>query len=1178
MADIPFTDEQQAAIQANGKVLVSASAGSGKTAVLVERIAERIIDEKNKVGADRFLIVTFTNAAAAEMRERIAKRLDEITAKNPSDIWLSHQKFLLSKSKISTIDSFCIDLVRQNFYLIGISADFKIADSIKLKDLQREVLSGLMNERLGENSTDFAKLCSIFESESAINGIMDLIYKISDYLFSLPFYEKYLDKCEQMYDDFDINNSVWTDIICEDCLTKAKPVVDMFEAEMPIYHTSELNGEYDDKFLDRYGKIKNIYELLKTRKWTDIRNAVQSYKKKNLNKSDEFTDIDYLVKIQNICRAADTLVKTLKSAFSVGEDEICEDIDNLKGIVKTLIETVREYMKRLSDEKQRQNMFGFSDLEQMAFRLLYDGQGNVSELAKELSDRYYEVMVDEFQDSNDLQCAIFDAVSDGGRKLFVVGDVKQSIYGFRKANPKIFMRRKNELPLYDKENQNSDCKVIMSGNFRSHKNICEFVNFVFSQVMSERAGQMRYEKGDELVAHDIDEKENANVTLDIIDCSSKSELCDDAECRYIVKCVKDTVGKVYVGKGDKRRLANYSDIAVITRKKDMVVSALDALRLAGIPCISSKNSKFFDCREISVALSLLTVVDNPKNNFTMLKLLTSEIFGFTAEDLAQMTANARKYDLYTILIQRAKQAKNSDNADECDKKCAHALEIIGRFRVYNSQMNLVELLPKIFDESGLFNISRALGSKRAAANIYKLIDFAADYEQQSSAGLSGFLRYIARAQEDGETESATVQSNENAVSVMTMHSSKGLQFPVCIVCGLGGDFTRKKDNDERIIQSEKCGITLKVVDTQHGVKYKTMPFSAAEIEEATQTRSEMIRLLYVALTRAKERLIMCGKLSKLTDSRKFIKNSLGSASLDGTVYEAAAGSKTFLELLCLALANHPQEKTNLEIFADGGDYENSIENKNFALRFINADDIPEITADEEFFSDEYDENALEGLKKRLEYEYPYQKVNAVAAKQSASRIAHENEHADYGCKAVPLFLQNAKLTAAQKGTAMHKAMQYIDIAAAKLNADAELERIGKLGVLSEDELCSIDKSAIRKFANSRIASRIAASNNVHREYEFMAELAAKDLDSTLGSEFDGEKIVVQGAVDCVFLDGKNMVIVDYKTDKVKSADELIEKYAVQLKVYEKAMRQIFNPDSVELVIYSFTLGTEISVE
>lgn len=1180
MADIKFTQEQEGAINAQGKVLVSASAGSGKTAVLVERVAKMITDDKKNIGADRFLIVTFTNAAAAEMRERIAKRLDEETAKNPSDTRLSHQKFLLSKSKINTIDSFCIDLVRENFYLLGISADFRIADSIQLNDLQNEVLSGLMNERLGENSTDFMKLCSIFESENAINGLMSLIEDICKYLYTLPFYEKYLDDCGRMYDEFDINNSVWTDIICEDCLTQTKCVLDMFDSEMERYKTSQLYGICDDKFIARYRQIQNIFELLQSKKWSDIRRAVSAYDKKQLRKNKDITDLEYFEKICTVCRAADSLIKDkLSKAFSVDEKEICDDIAGLKGIVKTLIETVKEYIQRLDAEKRRQNIFGFADVEQMAFRLLYDENGEANELAKELSARFYEVMVDEFQDTNDLQCAIFDAVSDGGKKLFVVGDVKQSIYGFRRANPKIFLRRKNELPLYDPENQQSDCKVIMSGNFRSDKNVCEFVNFVFSQIMSERAGQMRYEKGDELIAHNDINENSANVTLDIIDCSSKSELCEDAEMRYIAKCVEDIVGKVYVGKDDERHLANYSDIAVITRKTSTVVSVLEMLNSSGIPCVSRKNSGFFSSREISVAMSLLSVIDNPKNNFAMLKLLSSEVFGFNAEDLAEMTVKSRKLDLYTILIKRSKQWETAEdnNRSSCDKKCARALEIISRFRVYSAQLSLVELLPKIFDESGLFNISRAIGSKKAAANLYKLIELAAAYEQQSSSGLCGFLRYLSRAQESGDIESAAVQSGENAVSVMTMHLSKGLQFPVCIVCGLGNDFMAGKDNDVRIIQSEKCGITLKVVDSEHGVKYKTMPFSAAEIEENSEKRSEMIRLLYVALTRAKERLIMCGTIPRNTESRKFMQKMLDSVSIDGTVFNAAANAKTFLELICPTLVNHPQESANLKIFAAGGDYVNSLENKDFAVRFINADDIAKPDVIDETESFECDNAALIRLKNRLRYSYPYAAVNKVAAKQSASRIAHETEHADYGCKAVPLFLQNTKLTAAQKGTAMHKIMQYIDIAAAKANSDEEFERIGSLGVLTKDELLSINKAAVRKFVHSKIAGRIAASNRAYHEYEFMAEMPAKSLDSTLGDEFDGEKIVVQGAVDCVFLEGTHLVIVDYKTDRVNSADELIEKYAIQLKVYEKAMRQIFKPLSTELVIYSFTLDTEIPV-
>ena len=1159
---IKLTEQQLDAMNAKGGVLVSAAAGSGKTAVLVERVTNTVLNEDLQVGADRYLIATFTIDAASEMKSRIAESITKRIAENPSNRWYAHQKFLLNKAPFGTIDSFCAGLVREYFYKLDVQPDFSISSN--MNDVEDRVLSSIVNERIVH--PDFLALCNLFDSENAINALCNTVKNTYKYLVTLPNYLNVLDDYSQMYSSFDIKTSVWTKTVMDDVLAGIESwykKVNGIGEEVREYDFYVRTPEIYD---ERIECVKSLYKAVRDCDWQRAYELINGYDPISTNRCARKSETpEVLSYVKSICKAIDAKFKQLKSKIMMSEQDVYDDIDKLKPSLNLLFDIIREFSIKLFLEKKRLNTYDFADIEQLAFRLLVDENGNQTDIATELSQKYYEVMVDEFQDTNSLQCAIFNAVSDYGKKLFRVGDVKQSIYNFRRANPKIFLGLKNTLPNYDRDNPNpQNCKVIMSGNFRSEPNICNFVNFLFERIMSKRAGQMDYGEEDRLVAKaDAIELDRANVQLNIINSSQNNENEFAPQYRFIVDYIRKTVGHTMVGKGDERRAARFGDIAVMFRNNARLLELCKALDAAGIPYYCRKTDKFFETREIKCAVSLLCVIDNPRNNFEMLNLLSSELFGFTADELARLKIRDKRADLYALL-----NAAAADN-----EKCAAVIEKIAKYRTAAAQMSLCDLLYELFDDIGLMNIAAAISGRQAMQNLRKLCSMAADFEKMYITGLSGFVRYVLRLKEADKEDSDSPADNSDTVKVMTIHNSKGLQFPICIVGSLEqAIIDNRRNHDVRVYQSEKCGIGLKIVDTENYIKYETLPFCAAKLEKKQEMVSEEIRLLYVALTRAKEQLVMCATLKKLPE--QYFSELAAGIDSEGGVKAYAAGCNTLIDMIAAASLEHP-DCDNLRRFSVGEQAENDDFGKVYAVNVYDAADIPDVEPETDFELPEYDRDTVEGLARRIAYRYPYEKINAVAAKQAASRLAHQNEYANYSCTAVPLFLQGKKLTAAQRGTAMHKLMQYIDLKAAANGLDRELERIEALQLLTPEEIESIDREAVSKFATSRLGQRMAAAVEIYHEREFMVELAATELDGTLGDEFANETVVVQGAVDCVFFEGDKMVIVDYKTDRVKDLDELRSKYEIQLKVYEKALNQVFGKHETELIIYSFRLSDQI---
>lgn len=1145
MSKVQFTEEQQNAINSKGRVLVSAAAGSGKTAVLVERVAKTILDMSNKVPADELLVVTFTNAAASEMKNRISARISKEIEKDPANSWYVKQKHLLSKASICTTDSFCMNLVREYFYMIDFEPDFKIASGDFGFD---EIFSMLVSKYMDDEA--FIKLVKMLGTDDAIENLKGVIADLHKYVCSLPSRKKYFDYCRALYNDFDINNSIWVDTVLNAYSDEIKELLADFKHIKPEFEQSQYKNKVQSIFDGCYEFVSSMANAIDKQSWQTAYNAVMngSVKSTTAKSKDEF---ELEQELKSLFSSAKTVFDSIKKDICESADEIADEIKLVTPCANTLFDFAEEFEDALFSFRKSKNSYDFSDIEYMALKLLMNEDGSLTDIAKELSSRYREVMVDEFQDTNDLQNTIFSALSNNGEKQFAVGDVKQCIYGFRRANPSLFLKLKNRLAPYDKTKaEKQSCKVIMSGNFRSDKRICDYVNFIFSNFMSKKMGQMTYDEEDYLNAHiDFGESNMPRVQLDVVDVESSNELADVVEYRHIAEYIKSVVGKLTLGKENDRRTTKFSDITVLCRTGSTVSKIGVELKKCGIPVSCAKKDSFFDERETVIALALLSVIDNPKNDYQLLVLLMSELFGFSAEQIASIRVINKKSDLYSCVVMST------------NNEAKAFVKTLSAYRALATELDLASFCTRVFSLCGLNNIARAFGGGASLANLHKIIKLASEYDENSIGGLTGFLRYLnIMAAKKADAEPYTPDSD--CVKVMTMHNSKGLQFPICICAGLNKHFESQVYPIAR--QSEKCGFGLKAIDPLTDLRFYTLPYSAAKIELNETELAEEMRILYVAMTRAEEHLILSGTYKKPARNNQSVfqsKHDKFSRALErhGKITMSVAK-------LC---------KSPLDILVAAS----LIKNKDveYEMNIITSEDVSADVVNEEVTEFSANENELQQLKDRLCYVYPYELVNKIAAKQSASRIAHEDENADYSCSAVPLFLQQKRLSATARGTAMHKLMQYIDLNCDVDKIDEEFERIKSLEIFSNDEFESLEKQKIVSFLQSDLCAKMKAADEIYFEREFMVELAATEIDDSLPDELSNEFVVIQGAVDCAFISGKKLCIVDYKTDYVTDLEQLRQKYAKQLIIYEKALRQIYDVNECELVIYSFALSDKIII-
>ena len=1179
---VDWTTDQRHAIECRkGSVLVSAAAGSGKTTVLVERVIRRLTDEDNPCSAEDLLIVTFTRAATAQMREKIGAAILKRLSEDPTDRHLRRQYMLLPFAKICTIDSFCNDLVRENFHALGISPDYSLLDNETAVIMKNDVCEAML-ERAYEEDSDgsFSELSDMMSSGSSDEDFAKLIIKMYDISTAYPFPDLWLDSLIEEYSQPDINKSCWGGII-------KKYVCDMLDYCVSSSNDMMTAMESDPIVADAYGAAVqsdiNMYAELRekvNRDWDEALEAFNTVKYMGLGRVPKGYESETKNVVTTARKKLKDLLKKVPNIMCVSSGEHSEDVRLMRGPVTKLIELVKQFAREYSAEKDKMNSADFSDILHRALNLLAvsDGSGGYikTDLARELSSHYVEILVDEYQDINEAQDMIFRAISADENNLFTVGDVKQSIYRFRQAMPEIFLRRRSTTHSF--ESGKYPLGITLGSNFRSRVGVTSCVNYIFRQLMSTEAGELEYDDSEALnAAAEYPERDTPDCELHVV--TDKGNRADtlEAQARYVARYIDRTVreGKTLVTKGGALRPASYGDFCILLRTAKNVSSVYaNALSERGIPVFSPETGGFFEAAEISFILSLLRVLDNPVQDIPLAAVMLSPLFGFSAGELADIRASAKERleAGETEPLYRSVAA----SADEGDEKAAAFLKKIESLRRLSLTLSAGELVRRVCEETGFDAIAGAMpDGERRRLNVGLLCDYAEKYEAAGNLGLSGFIRFIDKVARTSGDLATAARPSENAdiVRIMTVHQSKGLEFPICIFADMQHAFN-ERDNTESVLISSSAGLGMKR-RTEDGISvYDTASRRAAVITSERMGRSEEMRVLYVALTRAKENLIM---VTSVPNPEK----GLAKVAVECGIGEranpfAVLRMNNFSDLVLMALMRHPAADELRKL--SGIDVPIFLPEKDrFRLKVVVSDS-------ESFMTESANEQKtaakpvfFDEVQARLDYSDPRSVLSSVPAKRAASDGSERGINREYFASSRPAFMSSGGLTPAQRGTATHKFMQFSDYAAARADIESELARLVDGGFLSEDEGKAVNIGAAKRFFMSPLAERIFASDNVMREKKFAALFPAKFFYPELTGEAAEEKIVVQGIADCVFVEDGELVIVDYKTDTGVDAEALLDRYSAQLEIYREALSQALGMPVKETLLYSFFMNSTVKV-
>lgn len=1157
------TDQQKAIDGRKGTMLVSAAAGSGKTAVLVERVIRRICDSENPCGVENLLIVTFTNAAAAQMKEKIRKAIDKKIALDPSDKRLRRQQMMLPCADTCTIDSFCINLVRENFHTLGVSPDFTLLDEGEKAVLGAQAVAAVVDslyENPSEAFLNLTELISDTRDDKLLIASIQKLYKLSQ---AYPFPELWLKSlAEEFSNPLSVAESIWGRIIINHgiqlvctCIADADHCIKVLSEE------PELEAKYRPAIEEDKHMFEFLLDALSTESWDGICKAFSdvAYAKSG-NAPKGYTGVAKSI-CQNTRKAYKSRLDGFCDMLIISESEHKADTQQLCPVISELISAVLKYgeeFRRLKDEK---NAVDFNDTLHLALKLLVEPTENgyvKSPLANMISENYAEILVDEYQDVNEAQDMIFNALSKNENNLFMVGDVKQSIYRFRQAMPEIFLARRDGLEEYT--DGNYPAKVTLGKNFRSRKGITETVNFIFSSLLSRDAGGLEYDKNEHLeAAAEYPESKGADTEICLFEAEKENLRTSQAKyvANYIEKAIAD--GAEFTVDGVTKK-AEYRDFCILLRSvKGSAKEFVDEFTARGIPFTCETDEDILSSPEIMFMISLLKIIDNPVDDIPLTAAMLSPVFGFTPDDLAVMRTAERKCSVYHCLVKSAE----SGNA-----KSAAFLDSIRRMRLTASTVGAGELIRRLIEETGYgATVSAMKDSSKRRANLNSLIDFANKYEATGQKGVSGFLRYIDSVAKSGNPVKASADSeNTDSVRIMTIHKSKGLEFPVCFLGACEKQYNPFSTRDNLLIAS-KSGIGI--MNKSGNARFNTIPRAAAALEITKAERSEELRVLYVALTRPKEKLVI---LASSKDWNKELAKISASVRDEKKIDPFTVMSFTsYAECILSALIRHPDAHSLRN--AAGLDASVALPCSTPLDAKIIRDEIEEFESVQATEAAKPDGDTVKEIEKRLGYVYPYSALNGIVAKRIASKLDSEEIGGEYFASRKPSFTGKDKLTPAQRGTATHRFMQFADYKRASESVEAELERLVSEGMLTEAESGVVDRKAIALFFESDLARRINSAEKVFKEYAFTAGIPLTESDPSIDPETaNGESILIEGVVDCAFIENGELVIVDFKTDRASSGAELAEKYKEQLSVYRRCLAEVLDLPVKQTIIYSFRLN------
>ena len=1149
-----WTEPQQNAIDArNSNILVSAAAGSGKTAVLVERVKELILDDSINASLDNLLIVTFTNAAAAEMKNRISKALYEIIKEHPDNIKAANQLALIPSAKICTIDSFCINLVRENFFKLDISQDFSILDNSQQKIIEQNAVDEVIEKHYQNGSQEFKEVVELFSTTKNDDALISEIKQISLYISAQAFPYDWLSDVSEIYnpeipiDESEVKDYVFSEI--EYCVSYIIGVID--DLLIALSPDDELFDKYRTVLEEDLSVAQKIESCLNS-SWDEMKNALDcaSFKSTPYKRNYESP---LKTTLSSRRKQYKELIEELKKLMSPSAEDFRKDNEFLYPKLKYLCEIVREYNEKMLEIKKEMNAYSFSDIEHFAIDLLFYKEGGEikrTDLARELEESFFEILVDEYQDTNAAQDTLFEMLSNG-RNRFMVGDIKQSIYRFRLAMPVLFNSKKESFDDY-KNSDSINRRIILDRNFRSNSGICDFTNFIFSNLMSKRIGEVDYNSEEYLNCGRNDEQPDIpSAQLNIVDVPDDEDV-DEYEARKIAKLILDKIAaKEQIKDGDSFRNIRFSDFAILFRyTKNRVETYTKVFSEYSIPYTADNKTNIFENNEISVLVSLLRVIDNPSRDVPLLATLMSVFYGYSAEQIARVRADNKKENLYSSICR--------------DKETLGAfIESIDNYRKLASSMSIESFLRQLISSTSYLSLISAMGNaEQRKLNVMKLIDIAHNFDGGENVGITAFMRYLDSVIESGiNVESASVvHGKENSVSIMSVHQSKGLEFPVCIFASTAHKYN-KSDLSDLVLMNFEKGIGLKVNDEEQLVRYNSLQYSVIKNMNACALMSENLRLLYVAITRAKEQFISFVSLKGAENHINSLSNKIVGGYISPIVVKKIQNDG---DLLLLTALIH-RDGAKLRSLCDAKiDFDTDF---SFDYKIDISGDV-EPANSEETQKALPDEKTVEDLREKLSFRYERSALSSFASKRSASELDNRERGYAFFAKSKPAFLLKDELTPAQKGTAMHAFMQHCDYDLAKENLENEIKRLVDLSQLTEVQANSLSREKLRSFFSSDFAERMFKSDRIYREIRVSSFVKASELENTC---FDDE-ILVQGIADCVFEENGKLVLVDYKTDYINSEEELLDLYKKQIGFYVDAISKTLKKPVKEAMLYSFCLN------
>lgn len=1209
--DVKWTSEQKKVIDLRDRdILVSAAAGSGKTAVLVERIVNRICVDNPPVDIDRMLVVTFTKAAAAEMRERVSRAIDSLKEQKPDDENLQRQSTLVHNALITTIDSFCLFVVQNNFAQLNLDPDFRIGDQAELKLMLKDALAQVFEDNYArEDNEEFINLIDTYSkgrNDSAVRQMVeDIYYKAG----SSSWPRKWMNSLLRLYDiksakqleDSEIIKEIvdYSRVLLEEAVQELTMAKDLASAT-PGLEKYALTLSEDIALFDGMADVTGYVGM------QEFLNKISFGRIAVIRKFDG--DEKKKERVKSMRDATKKKVDGIKQKyFGMSIELMYEQLERQRPFVKELIRLSLEFYDAMEAVKTRKRVFDFSDIEHFALRILVDEQTlEPTETAREFSKHFEEIMIDEYQDSNQVQEDILTAISrehQGVGNMFMVGDVKQSIYRFRMARPELFMEKYNTYTSDDSAHQRID----LHKNFRSRNEVLDFTNDIFYKIMAADLGNVQYDDDAALYPGASYPKETMRPELLLVDYKDEdlSEIIEDKvqiEALLIANRIRSLMenGMVTDKKTGQLRAVQYRDIVILSRSVATWGNTVAAvLKDCDIPAHVESNTGYFSSYEIQVILSMLRILDNPLQDIPMAAVLASPIVGMDDEELAQIRSAFKGVSF----AQAALSAMAGEDGYEDEKLKAFAL-VFERLRGAVADTPIHELLYRMLDETGFYRYASAMpAGKRRRQNIDMLIEMAAAYEKTSYKGLFHFVRYIDIQQkyEIDYGEADTAGENDDVVRIMTIHKSKGLEFPVVFVSGLGKGFNTQDTKSDLVIH-EKLGLGL--VEKTKSPRTKRPSLIRNEIESRIKRENlgEELRVLYVALTRAKEKIILTGGLS---NAQKSFEKYRGNVNANQPIsFGQREGAGCYLDWVIPAMLSYPDKYTVSTV--DATEFAARTAMDMAANDISKAQLIGHISA--------ADETKAKELAEEFDFEYAYASDITKKSKYSVSELKHDSMVEKYDSTEreaeCPKFLLEEKETyvpdfarddeaggasneskepknaagvnqGALRGTAVHRVMECLDFkslcdidtkdhVAVSAFVKKSMDEMLKKGLITDDMYRLTRPKLIEQFISSDVAARMAQADkrgDLYKEKPFV---------------MDYEGVLVQGIIDVFWLENDKIVLLDYKTDRVNAAKELIDRYSTQLKLYADALGRIFSTDGKsiqadERLIYSFRLQQTIVI-